>query len=81
LGYYTLLASKLVGPTGHVFAFEPVPSMATALRRNVQASNLKNVTIIEAALANVSGNLTLHLFDGDHSGCLSSPGLPEGLNK
>ncbi|MGI9074201.1 MAG: hypothetical protein ACR2JB_23465 [Bryobacteraceae bacterium] len=25
VGFYTLMFSKLVGPTGHVFAFEPAP--------------------------------------------------------
>lgn len=35
IGYYTLLASKLVGPGGHVYAFEPSPGVYGRLEKNL----------------------------------------------
>src|SRR5262245_25225023 len=35
IGYFTLLASRLVGPTGHVYAIEASPSIYQRLTRNV----------------------------------------------
>ena len=36
VGYYTLLASRLVGPSGRVYAFEPSPGVYRALERNLE---------------------------------------------
>ena len=43
VGWYTLLASSRVGPSGQVVAFEPVPSALAFLRENVAANRLANV--------------------------------------
>lgn len=50
-GYFTLLAANLVGPTGRVFAFEPVPPTIEKLERNVAASGTSCVTICPYAAA------------------------------
>jgi FkbM family methyltransferase len=42
-------------PDGHVYAFEPSPSTASTLRRNIEANGLYNVTIIEGALGAAPG--------------------------
>lgn len=71
-GYFTLLASKIVGITGHVFAFEPVPSTAEALSRNVEASNCRNVTVVQAALMDSACNIELNIFEDDPIGAQAS---------
>jgi len=48
-GYFSLLASRLVGESGKVLAVEPNPVMAEQLRRNVERSILSNIAITEAA--------------------------------
>ncbi len=48
IGYYTLLTSALVGPTGTVVAFEPTPSTLSVLRRN--AARCLNTTVVAAAV-------------------------------
>ena len=78
-GYYTLLASKLVGAEGQVFAFEPVPATAAALRRNVDASGCRNVRVIEAGLAASAGSVTLNLFAEDPTGLQTSVSRQEAL--
>lgn len=49
VGYYTLLASKLVGSGGHVFAFEPTPVCIEALRENIERNERTNVTVFDVA--------------------------------
>jgi FkbM family methyltransferase len=69
-GYYTVLASKLVGPTGRVIAFEPDPRSFELLRRNVARNGCTNVVLEQKALADKPGTLTLHVSDsnrGAHS--------------
>jgi FkbM family methyltransferase len=49
VGYYTLLASRLVGSGGHVYAFEPVPACNRALRHNLELNGRANVTVFDVA--------------------------------
>ncbi|TFV32573.1 FkbM family methyltransferase [Streptomyces sp. T1317-0309] len=49
-GMFTLLAAKLVGPSGAVHAFEAVPTFAKRLRDNVDANSLRCVTVHEMAI-------------------------------
>ncbi|MEA2372963.1 MAG: hypothetical protein QOH12_3357 [Solirubrobacteraceae bacterium] len=55
VGFFSLIASRLVGPEGHVFAVEPSPTTAYALRSNVERNALVNVTVIEAAVGREDG--------------------------
>ena len=50
-GYYSLLASRLVGPTGRVFAFEPEPFNFARLSENVALNGATNVTPVALAAA------------------------------
>lgn len=64
-GFYTLALSKLVGPAGHVFAFEPEATNVHFLRRHLELNLLTNVTIIQAA---VNGGNDLVGFEGAAAG-------------
>ena len=61
IGYFTLILAKLVGPTGHVFAFEPDPRNLVLLKKNVEYNNYKNITIIPKAVSNVNGKCALYV--------------------
>jgi FkbM family methyltransferase len=50
--YFTLLFAGLVGPEGHVYAFEPEPENANLLRKNLKINSVNNVTVIEKAVGN-----------------------------
>ena len=54
-GYYTVLFSRLVGPVGRVFAFEPHPTTFAVLERNVRRRSLANVTLSAAAVSDRDG--------------------------
>lgn len=51
VGVYTLLAAALVGPRGHVDAFEPGEKAQRYLRQNVELNALEQVSIHPFALA------------------------------
>jgi FkbM family methyltransferase len=49
-GLYALSFSKFVGPTGRVFAFEPLPRNLHWLRLNIDLNAAHNVTVIPYAM-------------------------------
>lgn len=57
IGFYSLRAARLVGSAGKVVAVEMMPHTAACLRRNIQASGVANVTVIERALAAHDGEM------------------------
>jgi FkbM family methyltransferase len=57
VGFFTLLASRLVGAAGRVYAFEPIPETAWMLRRHVEMNHAENVQVVEAAVSDEAGEL------------------------
>ena len=74
-GWYTLLASELVGQEGEVIAFEPLPSMLRYLERHVELNHCCNVQIIEAAVSDNDGDDTFYATEDGSLGAVSTPGL------
>lgn len=62
VGYYTLLASRRVGPEGRVYAFEPDPVSFGFLERNVRLNGFENVVLEQKAVSNENGK-TMLFFD------------------
>jgi FkbM family methyltransferase len=54
-GLYTLLFSRLVGPSGRVLAFEPEPDMFVALSQNRLVNGAQNVDCFQLAVGAQSG--------------------------
>jgi FkbM family methyltransferase len=77
-GFYTLLASKLVGPAGKVFAFEPSPREQKALRLNLALNRCKNVSVQALALSDAETQADLYVVNDKHTGfnSLRPPGIP-----
>jgi FkbM family methyltransferase len=62
VGAYTTAISRLTGPAGRVFAFEPLPTAADVLER--KCARLKNVLVLRQALSSGEGvqdTLDLHV--------------------
>jgi FkbM family methyltransferase len=74
VGFFTLVGASVVGETGSVVAFEPFPANAELLRRNVERNGLRNVHVVEAAVAGHDGVGTLDPGGDDQAGSLSDDG-------
>lgn len=64
VGFYTLLAARLVGPRGRVYAFEPHPVNLRLLERNIQLNKYDNVTTVPRAVSNFCGATSLVVGNG-----------------
>ncbi len=56
VGFYTLLASRLVGPSGRVVAFEPLARNLDLLARHLDYNRASNVTVVAAAVGEKTGS-------------------------
>jgi len=67
VGYFSLLASKLVGMHGKVYVFEPDPINFMYLRKNIEINKIKNIILVNKCVSNEEGILTLYLHPKFHS--------------
>jgi FkbM family methyltransferase len=63
VGFFALLGTRFVGPRGRVYAFEPVPENAEAIRANAELNALDNVTVVEKAIGAAAGRDRLLLVE------------------
>jgi FkbM family methyltransferase len=77
-GVHTFLMAKLLGPLGHVYAFEPIPEIMACLRENVELNGFSNVTCVELALGDRTGWSKFARGIDSSSGRLVGPGSPPG---
>lgn len=77
LGYFTLLMADLVGPTGHVHAFEPNTDLARRMVQSLAINGFESIaTVYEQALSDTESDVLLivptdepkngHLLPGGH---------------
>jgi FkbM family methyltransferase len=71
-GFYTLLASVLVGRSGKVVAFEPNPNNLYYLKEHLQLNHIENVIVIEAAVSDSRGEVSF--VGSGFTGHISSQG-------
>jgi len=55
IGFFACIGARLVGETGHVYAFEPSPDSANLLRNNIRLNDLNNVEVVQCAASNYTG--------------------------
>ncbi len=74
VGFYTLLAARLVGETGQIYSFEPLPQNIAFIHRHIALNQLKNVKVYEMALANHEGTACFQRGVRDSMGKLADSG-------
>jgi FkbM family methyltransferase len=65
MGYFTLLAAKLVGKSGKVYSFEPEPTNYSLLVKNIELNGYDNVVPVQKAVSNISGAVRLFVSEED----------------
>jgi FkbM family methyltransferase len=68
IGYFSLLASRLVGSTGQVIAFEPAESLFRKLTANLDLNPGHCVLPVQQALWEAEASLDFHLPDPANAG-------------
>jgi FkbM family methyltransferase len=71
IGFFTVVAARLVGPGGRVLAFEPIPEVREKLVDNVQVNGLSNVSIYAEALGAEDTSTVLYLGPSQDTGLSS----------
>ena len=79
LGYFTVLAAKIVGPQGKVYAFEPYASAAKQLATNLMLNGVTNVELTRKAASSKTGFITLYASGDDISLANTSGPLGPGF--
>ena len=74
VGFYTLVASSIVGGRGRVVAFEPLPRNLKFLRKHIELNGVANVQVIDKAVADANGKVLFSLGEGSSMGHMSDKG-------
>lgn len=81
VGFLTTIGAKLVGPTGKVYAFEPVPANAAYVRLNSKLNGFEQTVVFQQAVSAASGRSTLTLAAYSGGAALSNvPAPPDAVN-
>ncbi|MFT3781273.1 MAG: FkbM family methyltransferase [Nibricoccus sp.] len=73
-GETTLEMAARVGPSGHVYAFEPDPKNLAWLRRNVEESGFSNITVVPKGLWGQTDTLKFYADETPGSTLVASDG-------
>lgn len=80
IGYFSVLASKLVGPTGKVFSIEVDPANVAILRANLWRNAATNARVLPVAAWDESTHLNLRTIpEGGAGSSVAATGGSEGV--
>jgi FkbM family methyltransferase len=68
VGYYSMLAARALGATGHVHSFEATPIVANRIRENLAINGLDNVTVNNLAVCDRVGTVEFRVQPDDSEG-------------
>lgn len=74
VGFYTLLASELVGNKGKVYAFEPLKRNILYLKKHLTLNKISNVEVFEVAISNVNNQVKFKQENSSSEGHICQEG-------
>ena len=75
IGLYSVFASRIIGPSGRVYAFEPAPETFWMLHETLVLNRCTNVTPLQKAVYSDQGTVKIHLFESQY-GEWNTLGMP-----
>jgi FkbM family methyltransferase len=79
-GFFTLLAARLVGSRGRVFAFDPLPDNIASIREQIAVNSLTNCQAVQGAVSDRPGRASLTLAQNNSMAHISSENEPGDLD-
>jgi FkbM family methyltransferase len=79
VGYFSILSARLVGPTGTIYSFEPVPANGAAIQRNAGLNGFSNISVLDVAISDEIGERELFLAKHVGGSVLKSVDVPPDL--
>jgi len=84
IGYYAIMESLVIGPSGSLLAVEPMLPNIEMLRRNITLNNVTNIDVVHGAVSSDTGtgqmymstHSNLHTFHNDGSAASSLGSTP-----
>jgi FkbM family methyltransferase len=70
-GYFSVIASQIVGPKGRVIAVEPQRRLQTVLQANFEANNCRNIEVLRVAVCASSGTVQMQMTSERNTGSTS----------
>lgn len=80
VGFFAALGARLVGPEGHVYAFEPFPASADAMKANLRRNGFQNATVFESAVSDRPGRVNLVTEGGSVDYRLATSSIESNTN-
>lgn len=80
LGFFSVLLARLAGPTGAVYAFEPVPQNVALIERNARLNQMETIKVRNIAVSNRDGSSELLLARHVGGAVLAEAGTPPDLS-
>ena len=74
VGFYSILASRAVGPEGHVLSFEPNSENCRLVMLSARRNGLDNITMYPFALGDSNGHALFHTHLGSNGGLFNDEG-------
>lgn len=76
VGFYSVIAARLLGPSGHIVSFEPVPENAQWIEHNAELNDFRQISIRREALGDCTGDFPFLTSEKPTWGKLASAGKP-----
>lgn len=79
IGYFAVMAARMVGPEGRVVAIEPEADNLALLGANLWRNRCQNATVVPLAAYSRTGEIVLVVNEDSRAACVVDPHATEGL--
>lgn len=78
-GFFTIIGAHLVGTSGRILAFEPVPENVSCIRHNAALNRFDQIEVMATAISDVIGMAELQLAEHAGGAALSTAAAPPDM--